>query len=268
MLWRYGDGLLPFLKKDPAWPHPERSLNRVNENHRQQMLDHIKAELGDRSDLLARCVPDYPPYGKRILLDNGWYQAIKKPNVELVTEAIDHINANGVRTVDAQQRDAEILIWSTGFRMTQMTTRLNVTGRNQRKLEEVWGDDNATAHLGITVPGFPNLFITQGPNTGLGHGGSAIFQAECQARYICECVVKMIEQNIATLSVKQSVHDAFVVKVDALHQQLIWTHPGVSTYYRNKHGRVVSATPLSLLEYWGLTHEVNLQEFEVQARQT
>jgi 4-hydroxyacetophenone monooxygenase len=262
-LWRYGDGLLPFLKKDPHWPHPQRSLNRVNDNHRKQMLDHIVAELGDRKDLLAKCVPNYPPYGKRILLDNGWYRAIQRANVELVTDAIDHIASDGVVCADGTKRAADVLIWSTGFAMTQMTTRLGVVGRDGRKLADVWGDDNATAHLGITVPGFPNLFIMQGPNTGLGHGGSAIFQAESQARYISGCVVKMIEGAIAALDVRQDVHDAFVAKVDALHAQMVWTHPGVSTYYRNKHGRVVSATPFSLVEYWAMTHQVNLDEFEL-----
>lgn len=265
MLWRYGDGLLPFLKKDPAWPHPERSLNRVNDNHRQQMLEHIVAELGDRTDLLERCVPDYPPYGKRILLDNGWFRTLRRPNVELVTEPIERITATGVATADGQAREADVLVWSTGFRMTQMTTRLNVRGRGGRRLEDVWGDDNATAHLGICVPGFPNLFITQGPNTGLGHGGSAIFQAECQARYISGAVVKMLENGITELAVRQEVHDDFVARTDALHAQMIWTHPKVGTYYRNRHGRVVSATPYSLLEYWQMTHEVALEAFEPAA---
>jgi 4-hydroxyacetophenone monooxygenase len=73
----------------------------------------------------------------------------------------------------------------------------------------------------------------------------------------------MIEGAIAALDVRQDVHDAFVAQVDALHAQMIWTHPGVSTYYRNKHGRVVSATPFSLVEYWAMTHEVNLDEFEL-----
>lgn len=261
MLWRYGDGLLPFLKKDPAWPHPERSLNRVNDNHRQQMHDHIVAELGERTNLLAKCVPDYPPYGKRILLDNGWFRTLKRPNVELVTERIERVTRRGVTTVDGLEREADVLVWSTGFRMTQMTARLNVRGRGGRKLEDVWGDDNATAHLGICVPGFPNLFITQGPNTGLGHGGSAIFQAECQARYISAALVRMVDDNLPVLEVRQDVHDAFVARTDALHAQMIWTHPKVGTYYRNRHGRVVSATPYSLLEYWQMTRDVKLDEF-------
>jgi len=261
MLWRYGDGLLPYLKKDPSWPYPERSLNRVNDKHRQEMLDYMLAELGDRDDLIQKCVPNYPPYGKRILLDNGWFKTLRRPNVDLITEPIERVVPDGVVTRDGRRHPADVLVLSTGFKMTEMTARLNLAGSGGRSLAHVWGDDNATAHLGITVPGFPNLFITQGPSTGLGHGGSAICQAESQARYISAMLVKMIEHDIAAIDVRQEVHDAFVAEVDARHAELIWTHPGMSTYYRNRHGRVVSATPFSLLEYWSMTHDPKLEEY-------
>ena len=119
MLWRYGDGLLPFLKKDPDWPFPERSLNRVNERHRQQMVDHIHAELGDRQDLIDVCTPTYPPYGKRILLDNGWYQALLRPNVSLAVGEVTEITAGGVVTDDGVEHAADVIVMSTGFRITR-----------------------------------------------------------------------------------------------------------------------------------------------------
>ena len=90
MFWRYGDGLLPFLRKDPEWPHPERAVNKGNDRHREELTDFILSELKDRPDLIEKCVPTYPPYGKRILLDNNWFKTLTKPNVELVTDKIDH----------------------------------------------------------------------------------------------------------------------------------------------------------------------------------
>ena len=263
MLWRYGDGLLPTLKKDPNWEHPERSLNRANDRHRIQMTEHMEQELVGRPDLLAKCLPTYPPYGKRILLDNGWFAAISKLNVELVTDDIDRIDPSGVVTTDGQLRDADIVILATGFKVSLMTARLNVTGREGRKLTDVWADDNPSAHLGITVPGFPNLFTMQGPNSGLGHGGSAIFQAECQARYIAGCLAGMIEDGIDAIDVQQDVHDEYVRRVDAEHEGMIWTHPGMSTYYRNAKGRVVSVMPWRLVDYWSMTHEPDFTEFQV-----
>ncbi len=103
-----------------------------------------------------------------------------------------------------------------------------------------------------------------GPNTGLGHGGSTIFQAESQARYISGLLVQMIEQDVAVVDVRAEPFDAYVDEVDREHEQLIWTHPGVSTYYKNKRGRVVSVMPFRLVDFWRMTHEPSLSDFAVE----
>jgi len=267
MLWRYGDGLLPHLRKDPEWPHPERSLNRVNERHREEMYRHIVSELGDRTDLLDLCVPDYPPYGKRILLDNGWYRMLRRSNVSLEPGSLQRIVPDGivVRSPEGDEVtiDADVIVLSTGFEVNESVRVLNLVGRDGVTLDDVWDDDDATAYLGITIPRFPNFFVMLGPSTGLGHGGSAIFQAESQVRYVCSALVTMIEQGIDAIEVKRAVHDEYVHAVDERHGDMIWTHPGVSTYYRNSKGRVVLATPWSLLEYWRMAHDVDLDDYEV-----
>lgn len=263
MLWRYGDGLLQFLEKDPDWPHPERSLNRVNDRHRREMTEYILAELGDRADLVEKCLPTYPPYGKRILLDNGWYQAIRKRNAELVTEPIRHVDATGIVTGDGRHRAADVLVLATGFEMAKMAARLNLHGRGGTALADAWANENPTAYLGISVSGFPNLFVMHGPNTGLGHGGSGIFQSECQARYATGLIVQMTEQGIRAIDVRADVQDAYVARVDERHERLIWTHPGMSTYYRNRFGRVMSVMPWRLVDYWQMTHEPTLEAYEI-----
>jgi len=261
MFWRYGDGLLPFLHKDPEWPHPERSLNKVNDRHRQEMTDHITASLKARPELIEKCLPTYPPYGKRILLDNGWYETLLKPNVELVTEDVARISKDGVESVDGTHRDADIIILATGFQVGQMAARLNITGRDGQSLAKTWAPDNPSAYLGITVPGFPNLFCMQGPNTGLGHGGSAMFTAECQATYIADCLAMMLREGVPSLEVKQEAHDTYVTKTDAEHEKMIWTHPGMSTYYRNSLGRVFSVMPWRLVDFWTMTRRADTQDF-------
>ena len=262
MFWRYGDGLLPFLKKDPAWPHPERAVNRINDRHRRELTDFILSELGERTDLIAKCVPSYPPYGKRILLDNGWYRTLLKPNVALVTTPIRRITQDGIVTSDGTVRSADIIVHSTGFKVTEMAARLNITGRHGRSLSDVWAEDNPTAYLGLTVPGFPNFFCMLGPNSGPGHGGSVIFQAECQTRYITALLVQMISRQIDAIDVRDRVADSYNRKVDAEHETLIWTHPGMSTYYRNKHGRVFSVMPWRFVDYWRMTHDPDLADYE------
>ena len=261
MTWRYSDGLLRHLQKDPDWPHPERSINRRNDFHRLEMTDHIVREVGGRADLIAKCVPDYPPYGKRILLDNGWFRTLCEPHVELVTDAIARIEPDGIVTVDGARRPCDVIVFATGFEVTQMVARLDIVGRDGRRLADEWADDDPRAYLGISVPGFPNFFCLQGPNTGLGHGGSAIFQSECQARHITSCLMAMVDNAARTIEVTRDAHDADVAAVDAAHERMIWTHPGMDTYYRNRQGRVVTVMPWSLLDYWSRTHDVDRQAY-------
>jgi 4-hydroxyacetophenone monooxygenase len=266
MFWRYGDGLLPFLRKDPNWPHPARAVNKGNDRHRQELTEFILSELKDRPDLIEKCVPTYPPYGKRILLDNNWFRTLTKPNVELVTDPIDHFVSDGIVTADGKERAYDIIVISTGFRVSEMAARLNITGRGGNNLRDVWANDNPTAYLGLTVPNFPNLFLMLGPNSGPAHGGSVIFQSECQSRYISACLVEMIEKGIAAIDVSQDAHDHYVRKVDAEHEQLIWTHPGMTTYYRNSRGRVFSAMPWRFVDYWAMTHDPDLSQYRQTKR--
>jgi len=263
MFWRYGDGLLPFLRKDPAWPHPDRAVNKGNDRHREELTSFILSELKDRPDLTAKCVPTYPPYGKRILLDNNWFKTLTKPNVELVTEDIDRFTRDGILTKDGKEAPYDIIVVATGFKVTEMAARLDITGRCGKNLREKWAGDNPTAYLGLTVPDFPNLFCMLGPNSGPAHGGSVIFQSECQSRYISTCLVEMIERGVAAIDVRQDVHDNYIRKVDAEHETMIWTHPGMTTYYRNKSGRVFSAMPWRFVDYWAMTHDADLDRYHL-----
>ena len=263
MFWRYGDGLLPFLRKDPNWPHPERAVNAGNDRHREELTSFILSELEGRPDLIEKCVPTYPPYGKRILLDNNWFRTLRKPNVELVTEKIDRITSDGIVSADGTLHPADVIVVSTGFKVSEMAAKLNITGRDGNNLADAWANDNPTAYLGLTVPNFPNLFLMLGPNTGPAHGGSVIFQAECQSRYITACLVEMIERDIAAIDVQADVKDAYIREVDAEHEQMIWTHPGMSTYYRNSSGRVFSAMPWRFVDYWSMTHDPDLRQYRL-----
>ncbi len=261
MFWRYGDGLLPFLRKDPDWPYPDRAVNKGNDRHRQELTEFILSELNGRPDLIDKCVPTYPPYGKRILLDNGCFKTLTKPNVELVTDQIDHFSREGIVASDGKLRAADIIVVSTGFKVTEMAARLNITGRGGERLADAWANDNPTAYLGLTVPGFPNFFTMLGPNSGPAHGGSVIFQSECQSRYITACLVDMIEHGLAAIDVRHDVHDQYVREVDTEHEQMIWTLPGMTTYYRNKQGRVFSAMPWRFVDYWAMTHDSDLRRY-------
>jgi 4-hydroxyacetophenone monooxygenase len=140
---------------------------------------------------------------------------------------------------------------------------MEIYGAGGQSLRELWGDDDARAYLGMSVPGFPNLFLLYGPNTNLGHGGSVIFNAECQVNYVTRLLVAMIEGDISCLECRPEVFQDYNDRVDAAHDRMIWTHQGMDTWYRNAQGRVVTNTPWRLLDYWKMTRRPNLDDFVV-----
>ncbi|HVW43579.1 MAG TPA: NAD(P)-binding domain-containing protein [Amycolatopsis sp.] len=264
LAWVFNDRVHPSLQIDPEWEHPDISLNAVNDGHRRYFTRYITDQLAGRPDLVEKCLPDYPPFGKRMLLDNGWYAALKKPNVELVTAGVERMTETAVVSDDGRTFDVDVVVLSTGFQTHRYLQPLEVVGRQGAKLREVWGDDDATAYLGITTPGFPNLFFMYGPNTNSGAGGSYFFIGESQGRYIMDMLRKMVRRRLGAVECRQDVHDRWIDEIDAAHSRMVWSHPGMSTYYRNSSGRVVSNSPYRIIDYWALTHDANLDDFIVE----
>jgi len=263
LFWASSDGLHASLQIDPDWPTPDRSLNATNQQFRKLLIAHITKELGARTDLLPKVVPPYPPYGKRMLRDNHWYRMLTRPNVELVTERIDHIDPDALVTHGGARHPADMIVLATGFQAGRMLWPMEIRGREGDTLRDRWGDDDPRAYLGITAPGFPNLFMLYGPNTNLGHGGSIIFHTECQVHYIMQALREMLEGGIAALECRQAPHDAYNAKVDAAHRNMVWSHGGVGNWYKNARGRVIANSPWRLVDYWALTHAFSRADFVV-----
>ncbi len=261
LVWRFSDRLLPTLKRDPDWPHPERAMNARNDRHRVFLTEFIRRELGDRSDLVEKALPTYPPYGKRILVDNHWFRTLRRDNVDLITDPIARITENAVVTEDGADYEADVVVLATGFQSTRLLAPIDLRGKGGRTLDTLWGDDDSRAYLGMTVPHFPNLFLLYGPNTNSGHGGSIIFVAECQVRYVTAAIMRMLEEGIPSLECRAEVYEDYNRRLDEAHNTLIWTHPGMETWYRNKAGRIVSIMPWRLVDYWRMTAEPEISDF-------
>lgn len=266
LAWNFNDRVHPSLQIDPEWTEPHRSINATNDRHRQAFTNYLKSELDGRPDLIEKSLPDYPPFGKRMLLDNGWYATLRRDNVDVITEAVTEITPTGLRGTGGTQVEADVIILATGFHTTRFLYPMRVTGRSGRTLAETWGPDDAHAHLGITVPDFPNLFITTGPGTTLGHGGSFITILECQVRYIVDMLVKMAERDLRAVEVREDVEADYVRQHDDAHSRMVWTHPGMTNWYRNEAGRVVSAMPWRIVDYWRMTRTADLDDYLTEPR--
>jgi 4-hydroxyacetophenone monooxygenase len=261
LLWASADGLYPTLKKDPTWEHLNISMNALNHEMRNKLIDHIRKEVNDDPILLEKIIPQYPPYGKRMLRDNHWYRSLTNPKVSLETSSITHISKNSIHTMNGQTHSVDAIVLATGFMAGKLTWPMHIVGRNGESLLERWADDNPRAYLGMTVPNFPNFYLMYGPNTNLAHGGSAIFHSECQTRYIMSCLRELIENNRSSMECKESVHDQFNDRVDAIHREMVWSHPAVSSWFKNKKGRVFATSPWRLLDYWEMTRNFKPDDY-------
>jgi 4-hydroxyacetophenone monooxygenase len=253
LFWAYGDGVFPLLRIDPEWQGGKASISARNDEIRQAWTKYIAAEMADRPDLFAKVLPDYPPYGKRSLRDNDWYGTLKRDHVELVNTGIAEIVPDGIVDSDGRHYPTDVIIYATGFEASRMLFPIDVTGKGGVNLRDLWGDDNPRAYLGITVPEFPNLFLTYGPNTNLAHGGSIIFQAECQVNYIVQSLALLLKSGHDAMECVPAAHEAYNDAIDEIFSGLVWGFPGVTNWYKNAAGRVTTNSPWSLVDYWHMT---------------
>ena len=117
------------------------------------------------------------------------------------------------------------------------------------------------------MPDLPNFFMLIGPNTALGHGGSMITIAELQAEYVVRLVERMLHEGISSVEPRADVAADYVARVDAAHGAMIWTHPGMTNWYRNPAGRVVSTLPWRIVDYREMIREPDLADFVVRRRE-
>jgi 4-hydroxyacetophenone monooxygenase len=256
-----GDKRMGVYDVDPAWQEAE-TVSEINSRVRESLVKYLMAQIGDRPDLVAKCIPDFPPLAKRLPKDNGWFAALKRDNVELVTDPIDKITEAGVVTKDGRLRTVDAIVLATGFRANDYLWPMRIEGSGGVTLEEAWRTDGARAYLGMVVPGFPNLFCMYGPNTNPKTGGPCMW-GEMQARYIAQCLKFLIESDKASLEVREEVYESFNTVLDQRLANSIWMVQNQRSYYRNDHNRVAVNAPWATLEYWHMTLQPNLDDFLV-----
>jgi 4-hydroxyacetophenone monooxygenase len=261
MFWRTSEGLLGSVRRDPSWNDEARSVSPQNDMLRQLLTGWITEILGDDPELLRKAIPKYPPAGKRMLVDDGrWLRTLRRENVVLTDEPIREITETGVVTRSGARHDVDVLVYGTGFTASEFLTPMKIYGRSGRELHDHWAGD-ARAYLGITVPGYPNLFCMYGPNTNIVVNGSIIFFSECEMRYILGCLRLLLTSGREVLDCRGDVHDRFNERIDAGNREMAWGSPHVSSWYKNRKGRVTQNWPFTLLEYWSRTRRPDPHDF-------
>lgn len=209
------------------------------------------------SELRAKLTPEYPIGCKRILLSNDYLKAMGKPNVELVTEGINRITANGIQTNDGVLHPVDAIIYGTGFAATEFLAPMCIIGRAGLDLNDTW-PQGAQAYLGMSVPGFPNFFMLYGPNTNLGHN-SIVYMLESQIAHVLRCYQALQAAKATAIEVDDRHYRRFNNKIQKRLANSVWQ--GCTSWYVDKSGHNSSIWPGFSLSYRCLTRFSGVQAY-------
>jgi cation diffusion facilitator CzcD-associated flavoprotein CzcO len=212
-------------------------------------------------ELRRKLTPDYPIGCKRILFSSKYYPALQRENVDVIVDPIREITERGIVTADGTERRVDVLIYGTGFRTHDFVAPVAVTGADGRDLQEAWVD-GAEAHHGMTVSGFPNMFVLYGPNTNLSVG-SIIVMIEAQVDYVRQALEHLRRTRTAAVDVRPEVQQASNASIQRDFEGSVWT--SCSSWYRNEQGRVVSNWPHRMAEYERLVERFDPSEYRAVA---
>lgn len=220
---------------------------------------HLAEQVTD-PQLRRKCIPDYVMGCKRVLFSNDWYPALARPDVDLVTDPIERIVADGVVTADGVTRPADVIIYGTGFQTLDFLAPMSVTGLGGRQLHEAWRA-GAEAYLGIAVSGFPNFFLLYGPNTNLG-GNSIIYMLEGQIGYVLGALRALGRERLGWLDVRPEVQREFTAWVDAASRTSVW-ETGCHSWYTTASGRNTNNWPAQTFRYRRRVRGFDLASYRV-----
>lgn len=248
---------------DRQWRAKGGLVNPRNDQLRKSLTEYIHKSVNFNPQLASQLIPSYAPLVRRLVMDSGYYEALTRPNTELITSGIERITLDGIRTRDGKERSHDIIVLACGFQPTHFLHPVKYTGRNGVTLDKTWGKDGARSYVGMLIPGYPNLFTMYGPNHQPRGGPSILSWAEIWARFAAEKIVWMIESNVKSMTVKQSTFDAYNQRLDEATKELLWEMEG-SSYFLNEHGRQAVNAPWTVEEQFRLLVDpINTDDFEL-----
>jgi cation diffusion facilitator CzcD-associated flavoprotein CzcO len=196
---------------------------------------HLARQVPDQ-DLRQRLTPQYTPGCKRLVPSNDFYPALQQPHVELVTDPIERLTGRGVVTAGGRTHELDVLILATGFRVTSNPVMDRIEGADGTRLAGLWAAGGPKAFLATTVAGFPNLFLINGPNSGIGHT-SLLVMTEAQVPYVIGAIKALDEHRIAALDLRADVQERYNDWLDGKLSRTVWNTGGCDSWYLHAHGR-------------------------------
>ena len=245
---------------------------------------HTKTVVND-PEIAKKLIPSFEVGCKRVTPSNEYLQSYNRDNVTLVTEGIDCITEDCIKTKDGTEYEVDTIVFATGFSPIDSLKAFDAYGLNgfldnsdscekvqinghvvntdqtngKINLRDEW-DDSPNAYKGITYPGYPNVFFLLGPGTGLGHN-SVVYMIECQVAYAVDAIRNMIKTNVKSVNVKKQVSDEYQEWLQECMKNKVFNSPNCLSWYKNKRGINYTLWPSHLTHYWWTTRKFDIENY-------
>ncbi len=254
-LSRFAKYALSELRGPMVFLDSER-LSRLGE---RMSLEHLAEQVHDPA-LRARLMPNFQFGCKRVLVSDDYWATFERPNVELVSDAIEEITKTGVRTNDGAHREVDVIVLATGFALGLASAPFRIVGRGGQTLDQAW-THGAMAYKGMTVSGFPNWFILMGPNTGPGHT-SVLVYTEAQISHALGAIRALLRDGIRWLEVRREVQDRYDAGLRRRMPHMVWSS-GCDSWYLSPDRSNRSLYPGFAAEYALRTRRFDPRDYEL-----
>ena len=247
--WNY-EKVKIFGKQDQPGTKTNLKLQAICEQH-------LERELEGRDDLKELLRPDYPFYGKRPVLSDTYYKAVRQANAHFAPP-VRHLGADGLVDENGDIHKLDIIILATGYRASEYLSRLKVIGPGGRKLHDVWGQE-PEAYLGSVVPDFPNFFMMYGPNS---NAGPVVFMLEVQAKFAADSIRALHRAGKRLTQIKKTAMRRFN---DWMQRRLESSvYKSTNNYFAAPTGRIVTQWPYSATRFWWIARTSRRRVMEMK----
>lgn len=207
---------------------------------------HLHNQVKD-DGLRERLTPNYTMGCKRVILSDRFYPAMVREDVSLVTDPIAEVVPDGIVTEDGELHEVDAIVLATGFDPKGSYSYLQITGRDERSFAEEW-QQGVESYLGVTMAGFPNLFMLLGPNTGLGHT-SVVLMIEAQIAHVMRLLAERDHRGADTVEVRPELVPAFTREMRERTERSVWRQGGCTSWYLDDDGENRTLWPGGVGEY-------------------
>jgi 4-hydroxyacetophenone monooxygenase len=270
--WRYMAiaalfGTHGFIVPDEEWVKQGGKWNPMNDQLRADLTAYIKAQVNGDEDLIERLTPDYAPFSRRPVVDNGWYKSLTRDNVDLVTSPIVRFTPKGIETTDGEIHEIDAVITATGFEVMQYLWPADYIGKDGLNIHDFWAPDGPRAYISMMVPEFPNMFMLYGPNSQPLSGGTGLpVWYVIWSAYAARLITRALTEGKSRVEVTQEAFERYNKELDAEASTLLLLQEEGApeeNYYINEHGRMQVNAPWYGPEYHRMCTEIEWDDLEL-----